>query len=158
MLIVERRMLSEAAGTYSFFRPSDESEILCDGNYHSDHSDYIVKHPERFGLTAGDVEAASLDANNPDPYSTPEMQTMARLLALVLSKGWVRVNFYRGAWNFQALDLKTARRALAHYFENNLVQEATLDWGPDVAHPQGMTLYPADEVRRFIRTGRVPSR
>lgn len=142
--------LVEAAGTYSFFRPRDKREIMCDRTYETEHADYILDHPEQFGISQAEIA----EARTHDDAS--RMSLMARLLALAFAKGWVRVNYYRGSWSFQALDQKTARRALAHYFNEDFIQEANLDWGPEPAHPiESISLYPEGAVKRYVKTGRV---
>jgi hypothetical protein len=149
-------LLLEAPGTYGFFRPSDEKEVLCNGLYNKDHADYIEDDPTAFGLTPDEVAAAINGQSPDDPYASPKMQEMARLLALVMRKGWVRVNYYRGAWNFHGYDLRTVRKALTYYFANDGMQEAVIEWGSDVVHPDGSaSLYPEDKVRYFVKSGRL---
>ena len=63
------------------------------------------------------------------------------MLALVMRKGWVRVNYYRGAWNFQGDNLQTVRQALAYYYADDGMQEAVIEWGSDAVHP-GMAARP----------------
>jgi hypothetical protein len=155
MNVCEGKTLLEVAGTYGFFRPSDEKEILCDGPHSKEHADYILDDPAAFGLTPDEVQVA-LASPAVTTNATPKMQQMAQLLSLVIHKGWVRVNYYRGAWNFQALDLRTVRKAVAYYwFVHDGMQEAVIDWGPDVAHPDGVSLYPTDRIKHFLKTGRI---
>jgi hypothetical protein len=147
--------LDEAAGTYGFYRPRDDKEILGTGDYRDDHADYILRNPEQFGIGPAEI-AAVLQAPHDDPTGHPGMQQMSRLLALAFAKGWARVTCYRSAWFFQAADKQTARRTLIHYYENDYIGEAVLDWGPDPAHPiESMSLYPEVQVKQFVKTGRV---
>jgi hypothetical protein len=149
-------ILFEAAGTYGFFRPVDQKEILCDGHYNKEHADYVLDNPAAFGLSPAEVKMA-IDTipTSPDQYASSKMQEMTRILALVIRKGWVRVNYYRGAWSFQAIDLRTVRKAVIFYASNHGMQEANIDWGPDIAHPEGASLYPEDQIEHFIKTGRI---
>jgi hypothetical protein len=151
-------VLYEAPGTYGFFRPADEKEILCNGGYNKEHADYIQDDPTAFGLTPDEVQAAINGQSPSDPHATPKMQEMARLLALVMRKGWVRVNYYRGAWNFQGDNLQTVRQALAYYYADDGMQEAVIEWGSDAVHPDGSaSLYPEDEIRYFVKSGKFKS-
>lgn len=140
---IHESVLMEVAGTYGFFHPETEQEILTPG--HMDHADYVAKHPEQFGLTAEDM-----------PVHTGE-RYMARIIDLVIARGWVRVNFFKGAWFFQAKDLKTVHGAVAHYYMNDLVEEAVIDYGPDSTQPgSSVTLYPSKKVAYFVKTGKIP--
>lgn len=146
--------LFEVAGTYGFFRPMDDREVLVP---HGDHGDYIAEHPEEFGITTADVAAITAQPFEHDSAS-PGMWRMRRLINLVLHKGWVRVNYYRGAWFFNGRDLKVVRAALRHYFKDDWMDEAVLDVGPDSGEPEWSTsLYPHDNVKQYVRTGKIAS-
>jgi hypothetical protein len=138
-------ILLEVAGTYGFFRPSDEKEILCNGPYNKEHADYIQDDPAAFGLTQEEVDSCwSIEKD------------MVNLINLVLTHGWVRVNYYRGAWDFQGFDFQTTKKSLRYYFENHEINEANLEWGPDAAHPiRAISLYPEIKIKEFLRSENV---
>lgn len=156
MTLTEGKLLQEAAGTYGFYRPSDDTEILADGNHTVEHADYVIKDPERFGLTRADVERVEAEPDDAGDNGSPDMQRMSRILALLFAHGWVRVNYFRGGWSFHAIDLPTVTAALRHYASEDWIDEASLEWGPRPANPEwAHTLYPNTEVKRYLRTGKL---
>jgi hypothetical protein len=156
MALVEGKLLLEAAGTYGFYHPKTDTEVLCEQNYKVEHADYVIAEPGKFGCTPEEVQAALDGPDNPeDIHATPDMQRMTRVLNLILAKGWARVNYYRGAWSFHALSLPIARAALKHYASEEWIEEATLEYGPIASHPEwSENLYPRDAVMHFVKTGK----
>jgi hypothetical protein len=146
--------LMEAAGTYGFYQPKTKVEIKIPSGWNNDHADYIAEHPEELGLRPDQVRPSPHD----DGISDDRMNWMAEMIDLTLALGWVRMNHYRGAWYFQARDLKTARAAVRQYDDIYYgLSEANVDIGTSSAHPEtGFTLYPQSEVARFVKTGAIP--
>ena len=148
-------ILMEAQGTFGFYQPSTGKEIETPRGGHVDHADYVVEHPEAFGLKPEQVRPCP-DEKDAADYS--RMHWMADMIDLTLALGWVRINQFRGAWYFQARDEKLVRRAVKFYdYAYDGVEEAVCDIGLSSAHPDVcFTVYPYEKVQAFIKTGARP--
>lgn len=147
--------LMEAAGTYGFYQPSTDTEIVTPRGSEIDHADYVADHPEEFGIAANDIPARPDTHGFQDPA---HMIWMSTILDMTFERGWVRVNQYRGAWSFQARDIKTARATVRKYDDMfHGLHETYIDVGPHSDSPEvsfGLDSY--EDIQKFIKTGRLP--
>jgi hypothetical protein len=137
--LTEQR-LDEVAGSYSMFCPKTRKEVLMYPRG-IDHGEYIYYHAEEFGLTTGELLAPETN------------DAMTHNINAAFTKGWVRVNNYRGAWFF-----KYVHTAAVYYTKGeHFLEEIVADIGPDARTPlKAFTLTKDADINRFIRSGRLP--
>jgi len=124
--------LFEVAGTFSWFHPKTEKEITAEFGT-NEHWDLVQANPEAFGTTEEEVN---------QPSAT---------LEIVLRKGWVRVNYYKGVWYFQGLTKDLVQATAAHYAWSH---EGLHEIVADIGDRSYTLMGPA--IEKFIKHGVLP--
>ncbi len=142
---LNEQRLDEVAGSFSMFNPKTKQDVMMTPRG-IDHGEYIYLHPEEFGFSK-------------DELRDPETRGgLAHNINAAFTKGWIRVNNYRGAWFFNAPDVKSVRAAAVFYTKlEHYLEEVVADIGPDSSQPlKAFTLTDEKDIDRFIRAGRLP--
>ena len=143
-----KQILREVAGTYGFYNPEKDSEVrIIDPTGRTDHAVFARANPHLFGLSEEDFPEEIVEDGKID---------MDIVLSFLFHNGWVRINYFKGGWNFHGGNIKTVRNTIKHYYEKIEFNEAVIDIGEYADSPDiSTTLYPEDKIIRFIKSGKL---
>ncbi|KKN96681.1 hypothetical protein LCGC14_0163250 [marine sediment metagenome] len=158
----------EISGTLGWYHPGSGVEVCPPGEPRPEHTKIIREQPERFGLTAAQVE--EFDAH---PKADPQKRGRPReeqhlpgsynpfLIDRVIASGWVRLNRSRGPrrgrlWGtlyVHAITITLAQKAASRYAVDP-VDEMVVDIG--LVQALKSFRLDRDEWRVWVHKGKLP--
>lgn len=109
----------------------------------SKHIDWIIKYPEKFGLTEQDIKSIYDKHNEKIGF---EGKAREELIRMAISKGWIRIRHYvrpHDYWSIQYSDYRRQKKAIRDCIENLI-----LDMG-EMTNDDEVILMGLDDGSRF---------